>query len=172
MTPISDVLEDSRVATVGIGRTSLLARLKSWTVSFVSPDTAVQLTRVPQLRTVRGQADAQFVPSCKIVSFPGSAQVYLRRLAVDMRARFASLGVDDFAPFIFEIDRTLGSRFWIDPVAYVEMMSSQPGFRIVIDDEMFGYITLETEDFDSIHTLVCHYVLACLTARFRSGDAE
>jgi hypothetical protein len=52
------------------------------------------------------------------------------------------------------------------------MMSSQPGFRIVIDDEMFGYITLETEDFDSIHTLVCHYVLACLTARFRSGDAE
>ncbi|MFX8429714.1 hypothetical protein ABTL63_19300, partial [Acinetobacter baumannii] len=89
----------------------------------------------------------------KIVSFPGSAQVYLRRLAVDMRARFASLGVDDFAPFIFEIDRTLGSRFWIDPVAYVEMMSSQPGFRIVIDDEMFGYITLETEDFDSIHTL-------------------
>jgi hypothetical protein len=90
MTPISDVLEDSRVATVGIGRTSLLARLKSWTVSFVSPDTAVQLTRVPQLRTVRGQADAQFVPSCKIVSFLGSAQVYLRRLAVDMRARFAS----------------------------------------------------------------------------------
>lgn len=172
MTPISDVLKQGGVATAAVERTGLLGRLKSWASSFVSPDTNVQPTRVPQPRMVRGHTDAQLAPGCKIVPFPGSDRASLRRLAVDMRVRFASLGIDDFAPFIFDIDAALGSRFWIDPIAYVELLSSQPGFRIVIDDEMFGYMTLETEDFDSIHTLVCHYVLACLTARLRSGDAE
>lgn len=108
----------------------------------------------------------------KIVHFPGSDQASLRKLAADMRARFASLGVDDFSPFILEVDHANSSRFLIDPVAHVEAKDSQPGFRIMIDDEMFGYMTVETEDFESIHTLVCHYVLARLTARLRNGDAE
>lgn len=89
-----------------------------------------------------------------------------------MRARFASLGVDDFSPFIFEFDGANGSRLLIDPVTYVDAKSSRPGFRIVIDDEMFGYMTLETDDFESIHTLVCHYVLACLSLRLRNGEPE
>lgn len=172
MTPESDVFKHRSGATAVIGRAGLLARLKSWAVSFVSPDTAVQLTRPTQLQTMPGQADGQIVPGGKIVLFPGSDQASLRRLALDMRARFASLGVDDFSPFIFDVDRTLGSRFWIDPVAYVDLLNSQPGFRIVIDDETFGYLTLETEDFESIHSLVCHYVLACLTTRLRKEDAE
>ncbi|HWV51682.1 hypothetical protein [Pseudorhodoplanes sp.] len=172
MTPRRDVFKHGRNSAADIGRVGLLARLRSWAVSFISPDATVRVTHLAPLQNVRRRDHAQFDPSCKIFQFPGSDQASLRRLAVDMKARFASLGVDDFSPFIFDVDRTLGSRFWIDPVAYVDLLNSQPGFRIVIDDEMFGYMTLETVDFESVHTLVCHYVIACLTARLRNGEAE
>lgn len=175
--PTIDVLDHSRTATAGMSThsskwTGLVARLKSWAVAFVSRDSATEITRQPQILTAWRQERPETVPNSKVVHFPRSDQVYLRRLGSDMKARFASLGVGDFAPFIFEIDPVLSSRLWIDPVAYVDLIDSHPGFRIVIDDEMFGYMTFQTDDFDSIHTLVCHYVLASLTARLRSGDAK
>ena len=175
--PSIDVLNHSRIAAAGMPtissrRAGLFARLKSWAVSFASWDRATQATREPQVQAAWHQERSEAVSSSRVVQFPRSDQAYLRRLGSDMKARFASLGVGDFAPFIFEIDPALSSRFWIDPVAYVDLINSHPGFRIVIDDEMFGYLTFQTDDFDSIHTLVCHYVLASLTARLRSGDAQ
>ena len=89
-----------------------------------------------------------------------------------MKARFASLGLVDFAPFILDVDPVISSRLWIDPVAYVESRNSQSGFRIVIDDVASGALTFETHDFDLMHGLVCHYIFACLTEPLRSGAAE
>jgi hypothetical protein len=150
----------------------IFGRLKTWAVGFVSRDRAMQMTRTPETQPAWFRERLEIVSSNKVVRFPRSDQASLRRLRADMRARFASLGVGDFSPFIFEIDAALPSRLWIDPVTYVDVMKSQSGFRIVIDDEMFGYMAFETDDFESILTLVCHYVLACLTARLRGGDAE
>ncbi len=150
----------------------MLLRLKSWIASIsergVMPREAIPLPVSQLLQQNNGKPAAQ---GATILAFPSSGYARLAHLASDLRSRFASLGLTDFAPFILEFDPLVRSRLWIDPVAFIEFCGPQNSYRIVVVDTFQGRVMIETPDFGSIASLAGHYIFACLVGSDRSGDA-
>jgi hypothetical protein len=153
-------------------RNGMLLRLRSW-ISSISERGAMDRAVMP-LPVPHASNRNELQPAAQgatILLFPSSAYGGLGRLASDLRARFASLGLTDFAPFVLEFDHAVKSRLWIDHVAFVEFCAPQRGYRIVIGDSFQERVTIETSDFASIESLARHYIVSCFVEADRIGGA-
>ncbi len=158
--------------TVAAKRNGMLLRLKSWIASIsergVMPREAIPLP-VSQLLHQNNERPAAL--GATILVFPSSGYARLAHLASDLRSRFASLGLTDFAPFILEFDPVVRSRLWIDLVAFIEFCGPENRYRMLAGDAFQGRAMVETSDFGLIASLAGHYILACLIGVDCSGDA-
>lgn len=153
---------------VAAKRHGMLPRLKSW-INSISERRAAEQAEIPLPQATSRDELEPALQSATILLFPPSAYGRLDRLASDLRARFGSLGLTDFAPFILEFDRAIKSRLWIDPVAFVEFCAPQSGYRIVVGSSFQERVTIETSDFASIESLARHYIVSCLVGADRGG---
>jgi hypothetical protein len=116
---------------------------------------------VATLRDHRVAPQAESKATAVMLAFPTNGYGNLIRLERSLKARFASLGITDYAPFILKTVPGAMPRLWLDANAFVEFCHAQRGYRFVFDNGSQSRITFESNDFASVESLIGHYIYSC-----------